>query len=130
VLVEGVRSATVAGTPPGGVISPLLANVYLHAFDRSWAESGTGELVRYADDFVVLCTTRSQAEAAQARAAALPGGLGLALHPDKTRVVDLREGKEGFASSVAIFTPACRAACGSSKASSATTCTGGRRRGR
>ena len=96
VLVEGVRSASVTGTPQGGVISPLLANVYLHAFDRSWAVQGTGELVRYADDFVVLCTTRSQAEQAQARAAALLGDLGLSLHPDKTRVVDLREGKEGF----------------------------------
>ena len=51
VLVEGVRSETVTGTPQGGVISPLLANVYLHAFDRSWASHGTGELVRYADDF-------------------------------------------------------------------------------
>ena len=91
-----MRSETVTGTPQGGVISPLLANIYLHAFDRSWAESGTGELVRYADDFVVLCTTRSQAEQAQARAAALLGELGLSLHPDKTRVVDLREGKEGF----------------------------------
>ncbi len=96
VLVEGVRSETVTGTPQGGVISPLLANIYLHAFDRAWAEHGTGELVRYADDFVVLCTTRQQAEQAQARAAALLGELGLELHPEKTRVVDLREGKEGF----------------------------------
>ncbi len=96
VLVEGVRSETVTGTPQGGVISPLLANIYLHAFDRAWAESGTGELVRYADDFVVLCTTRSQAEEAQRRAAAILGELGLSLHPDKTRVVDLREGAEGF----------------------------------
>lgn len=96
VLVEGVRSETVAGTPQGGVISPLLANVYLHAFDRAWAESGTGELVRYADDFVVLCETRADAEEAQRRAAALLEDLGLALHPDKTRVVDLREGREGF----------------------------------
>jgi retron-type reverse transcriptase len=56
VLVEGVRSETVTGTPQGGVISPLLANIYLHAFDRSWAEHGTGELVRYADD----CVTRTQ----------------------------------------------------------------------
>jgi RNA-directed DNA polymerase len=96
VLVDGVRSETVTGTPQGGVISPLLANVYLHAFDRAWAESGTGELVRYADDFVVLCTSRSQAEEAQRRATALLGDLGLELHPDKTRVVDLREGKEGF----------------------------------
>ncbi len=96
VLVEGVRSETVTGTPQGGVISPLLANVYLHAFDRAWAESGTGELVRYADDFVVLCESREKAEEAQRRAAALLGDLGLTLHPDKTRVVDLREGKEGF----------------------------------
>ncbi len=96
VLVEGVRSETVTGTPQGGVISPLLANVYLHAFDRAWVEQGTGELVRYADDFVVLCETREQAEQAQARAAALLGGVGLELHPDKTRVVDLREGREGF----------------------------------
>jgi len=54
VLADGVLSQTVAGTPQGGVISPLLANVCLHAFDRAWAEQGTGELVRYADDFVVL----------------------------------------------------------------------------
>ncbi len=96
VLVDGVRSETVTGTPQGGVISPLLANIFLHAFDRAWAESGTGELVRYADDFVVLCSTRSQAEQAQQRARELLGGLGMELHPDKTRVADLREGKEGF----------------------------------
>ena len=91
-----VFSETVTGTPQGGVISPLLANIYLHAFDRAWAESGTGELVRYADDFVVLCTTREQAEQAQERAAALLGALGLRLHPGKTRVVDLRAGRQGF----------------------------------
>jgi len=96
VLADGVVSETVTGTPQGGVVSPLLANVFLHAFDRAWAESGTGELVRYADDFVVLCSTRSQAEQAQERATAILGGLGLELHPDKTRVVDLREGREGF----------------------------------
>jgi RNA-directed DNA polymerase len=96
VLVDGAVSETVTGTPQGGVISPLLANIYLHAFDRAWAESGIGEVVRYADDFVVLCSTRSQAEQAQQRAAELLGDLGLELHPDKTRVVDLREGKEGF----------------------------------
>ncbi len=96
VLVDGVVSETVTGTPQGGVISPLLANVFLHAFDRAWAEHGTGELVRYADDFVVMCTTCSQAEQAEQRARVLLGELGLELHPDKTRVVDLREGKEGF----------------------------------
>jgi RNA-directed DNA polymerase len=96
VLDNGIVSETVTGTPQGGVISPLLANVYLHAFDRAWAESGCGDLVRYADDFVVLCSTRSEAEEAQRRATTLMGALGLSLHPDKTRVVDLREGKEGF----------------------------------
>jgi len=96
VLVEGVRSETVTGTPQGGVISPLLANIYLHAFDRAWSDQGTGELVRFADDFVVICRTAGQAEQAQARAAALLGELGLDLHPDKTRVVDLRNGREGF----------------------------------
>jgi RNA-directed DNA polymerase len=92
-LVEGVRSETVTGTPQGGVISPLLANVYLHAFDRAWAEHGVGVVVRYADDFVVLCETQEQAEQARNQATALLGELGLELHPDKTRVVDLREGK-------------------------------------
>ena len=96
VLVDGVRSETVTGTPQGGVISPLLANIFLHAFDVAWAESGTGELVRYADDFVVLCSTRSQAEQAHRCAVAIMADLGLELHPDKTRVVDLREGREGF----------------------------------
>jgi RNA-directed DNA polymerase len=96
VLDGGVFSGSVAGAPQGGVISPLLSNIYLHAFDRAWTEHGTGELVRYADDFVVLCSSAGQAEQAQQRARALLGNLGLALHPDKTRVVDLREGKEGF----------------------------------
>jgi RNA-directed DNA polymerase len=96
VLADGVVSATVTGTPQGGVISPLLANIYLHAFDRAWNESGTGELVRFADDFVVLCESAEQAEQARSSAAALLGGLGLTLHPDKTGVVDLREGREGF----------------------------------
>ncbi len=96
VLAEGVFSETVTGTPQGGVISPLLANVFLHAFDRAWAERGRGEVVRYADDFVVLCSTRDEAEQARQDAAALLGELGLRLHPEKTRVVDLRGGKEGF----------------------------------
>ena len=95
VLDQGVYSATVTGTPQGGVISPLLANIYLHAFDRAWNEHGVGELVRYADDFVVLCSSAEQAEQARSSAAALLDGLGLTLHPDKTRVVDLREGREG-----------------------------------
>ena len=96
VLVDGVVAETVTGTPQGGVISPFLANIYLHAFDRAWAERGMGEVVRYADDFVVLCSSRDEAEEAQRRATAILGDLGLTLHPDKTRVVDLREGREGL----------------------------------
>ena len=96
VMEAGVLSETVTGTPQGGVISPLLANIYLHAFDRAWVEHGVGEVVRYADDFVVLCSSQQQAEEAQRRATAILGDLGLALHPDKTRVVDLRQGKQGF----------------------------------
>jgi RNA-directed DNA polymerase len=96
VLEGGVVTESVTGTPQGGVISPLLANIYLHAFDAEWEKSGPGQVVRYADDFVVLCRSHQQAEEAQGRATAVLGDLGLALHPDKTRVVDLREGKEGL----------------------------------
>ena len=96
VLADGVVSETVSGTPQGGVISPLLANIYLHAFDRAWVEHGTGEVIRYADDFVVLCTSQEQATQAQRQATAILGELGLSLHPDKTRVVDLRLGRQGF----------------------------------
>lgn len=96
VLEEGRFSETVTGTPQGGVISPLLANVYLHAFDRAMGKRGFGGLVRYADDFVVLCRSQREAEAALEAAGEILAELGLELHPGKTRVVDLREGREGF----------------------------------
>lgn len=96
VMTAGGLQRTVAGTPQGGVISPLLANIYLHAFDREMARINPGVLVRYADDFVILCRTPRQAEAALASAREVLAGLGLQLHPDKTRIVDLREGREGF----------------------------------
>jgi RNA-directed DNA polymerase len=94
-MAEGSVRATVAGTPQGGVISPLLANIVLHELDRRW-RSTDGVLVRYADDFVVLARSRDQAEAALARAGAILAELGLELHPDKTKVVDLGEGRDGF----------------------------------
>ncbi len=96
VMEEGVFSETVSGTPQGGVISPLLSNIYLHAFDQAFSRRGIGELVRYADDFVVLCRSERQADAALKVAGEILGGLGLQLHPEKTKVVDLREGREGF----------------------------------
>jgi RNA-directed DNA polymerase len=96
VMVEGEFQRTVAGTPQGGVISPLLANIYLHVLDRELSARGVGELVRYADDGVVLCRSAAQAQAALDAVDEIFGSLGLRLHPDKTRVVDLREGREGL----------------------------------
>jgi RNA-directed DNA polymerase len=96
VMVEGSLERTVAGTPQGGVISPLLANIYLHVLDRELAARGVGELVRYADDGVVLCRSAAQARAALAAVGEILGSLGLRLHPDKTRTVDLGEGREGL----------------------------------
>ena len=78
------------------MISPLLANVYLHVLDRELARRNVGELVRYADDGVVLCRSAAQARAALGAVGEILGSLGLRLHPDKTKVVDLREGREGL----------------------------------
>ena len=96
VMVDGEFERTVAGTPQGGVISPLLANIYLHVLDTEFAARGLGELVRYADDGVVLCRSAAQARAALDAVGEILGSLGLRLHPDKTKVVDLREGREGL----------------------------------
>jgi RNA-directed DNA polymerase len=96
VLVDGVVTRTVAGTPQGGVISPLLANIFLHVLDTELARRNVGELVRYADDGVVLCRSAAQASAALAAVGEILSSLRLRLHPDKTKVVDLREGREGL----------------------------------
>jgi RNA-directed DNA polymerase len=83
------------GTPQGGVISPLLANVYLDPLD--WQMSGGGfEMVRYADDMVVMCRSREEAVAALAVLRDWMAEAGLTLHPDKTRVVDLTEAGSYF----------------------------------
>jgi RNA-directed DNA polymerase len=96
VMTEQGLERTVAGTPQGGVISPLLANIFLHVLDRELAARNVGELVRYADDGVVLCRSEAQARAALGVVGEILGGLGLRLHPGKTKVVDLREGREGL----------------------------------
>jgi RNA-directed DNA polymerase len=98
VMEEGKWTPSGSGTPQGGVISPLLSNVYLHALDRVWEDrcAHLGTLVRYADDFVVLCDTKAAVEEARKRVAAVMGRLGLELHPEKTRTVDLSRGNEGF----------------------------------
>jgi RNA-directed DNA polymerase len=97
VFEGGLVSDTETGTPQGSPISPLLANVALHVLDQAWATmAGLGTLVRYADDFVVLTTSRQRAEEARRRITEVLAGLGLRLHPDKTRVVFLGGGEGGF----------------------------------
>lgn len=98
VMEDGVRSETVTGTPQGGVISPLLSNIYLHVLDVLWTRhsKSLGTLVRYADDFVVICKTKRECVEAEKRIRVILARLGLELHPEKTRRVELYDGKEGF----------------------------------
>ena len=98
VMEEGEVRATTAGTPQGGVISPLLANIYLNELDTAWesAWAHLGTLVRYADDFVVMCRRKTDAEEARRRLGEILDRLRLKLHPTKTRLVELGPGKEGF----------------------------------
>jgi RNA-directed DNA polymerase len=134
VMTQAGLERTVAGTPQGGVISPLLANVYLHAFDREMARIspalGGVVFVRYADDWLVMCRTPGRAEAALESAREILGSMGLELHPDKTRIVDLREGREGLDFLGCHFRARMSAGCGSRSAWCVTTCTGGRHSGR
>ncbi len=85
-----------SGTPQGAVLSPLLANIYLHPLDLLM-EQGGRRMVRYADDFVILCATEAEAEAALRDVRAWVAANGLSLHPDKTRLGDCREAGQGFA---------------------------------
>lgn len=96
VMLDGRIDRPVTGTPQGGVVSPLLANVYLHRLDRSWNVRAHGVLVRYADDVVVMCATRAQAEAALAQLRVLLTELGLQPKAAKTRIVQLAVGGEGL----------------------------------
>ncbi len=98
VMEEGVVRQTMAGTPQGGVISPLLSNIYLHVLDKLWTRQSAplGTLVRYCDDFVVICRTAKDCERAEARIKMILERLGLELHPEKTRRVELYDGKAGF----------------------------------
>lgn len=93
-LRDGIYESTVAGTPQGGVISPLLSNIYLHVFDEQMQRAGF-QLTRYADDWLMVCRTREEAERALASArAVLEGELGLRIHPEKTRIVHVSQGFE------------------------------------
>jgi RNA-directed DNA polymerase len=78
---------TEQGTPQGAVISPLLANIYLNPLDHQMAQAGQ-EMTRYADDFIVQCQTKAEAEAVLAEVQAWAAAAGLTVHPQKTRIVD------------------------------------------
>jgi RNA-directed DNA polymerase len=82
------------GTPQGAVISPLLSNIYLDPLDHTMEKSGIG-MVRYADDFVILCRSRAEAQGALERVQQWAGEAGLKLHPNKTRIVDVTQ-RGGF----------------------------------
>jgi RNA-directed DNA polymerase len=95
-ILRGLERWTpTTGTPQGAVISPLLANIYLHPLDQLMAARGY-RMVRYADDFVVLCKSREEAAAALAQVQAWATENGLRLHPDKTHVGDCRLPGQGF----------------------------------
>lgn len=98
VMEDGREKTRLSGTPQGGVISPLLSNIYLHVLDAMWEDryAYLGELVRYADDFVVMCRTRATCEDAERKVQGIMRRLGLTLHPEKTRRADLTWGREGF----------------------------------
>lgn len=93
---EGEVSFSAKGTPQGGVINPLLANIYLHVLDMYWVEgyASLGKLFCYADDFVIVCRGNGDAQKALEAVKGIMSRLQLSLHPAKTRIVDV--GREGF----------------------------------
>jgi RNA-directed DNA polymerase len=98
VMEGGVVTDSLSGTPQGSPVSPLLANIALHLLDEEWVKTsqGLGVLVRYCDDFVVVCSSRLRAEEARRRVSTILARLGLQLNPDKTRIVCLTRGAHGF----------------------------------
>lgn len=98
VMEDGCEETKLSGTPQGGVISPLLSNIYLNFLDSVWSKrcADLGVLVRYCDDFVVLCKTEKNCREAERRVRKILAELKLELHPKKTRRIDLGWGKQGF----------------------------------
>ena len=98
VMEEGAYQETQVGAPQGAVISPLLSNIVLHELDREWENryASYGHLTRFADDFIIQSLSQKQVEAVKRIVQNIMGKLKLKLHPQKTRVVNLSWGKEGF----------------------------------
>ena len=89
---EGQWYPTTMGSPQGGVISPVLANIYLHVLDMYWTQqySSLGHLTRYADDMLIVCRTRRAAEQALHAVTQVLQKLKLTVHPTKTRIVEVK----------------------------------------
>jgi Retron-type reverse transcriptase len=98
VMTEGVYERTTVGTPQGGVISPLLSNIYLHYLDEMWQKkhSALGILTRYADDFIIQSKRWAQMKEGRKRISEILKDLNIELEPKKTQEVNLAMGKEGF----------------------------------
>lgn len=98
IMEEGNIRNPLTGTPQGGVISPLLANIYLNVMDKLWQErfGELGELIRYADDFVIMCKTKKQAMETIRVIQAIMGKLDLTINRDKSRLVNIRNDTDGF----------------------------------
>ena len=95
IMSDMARWRPTTGTPQGAVLSPLLANIYLHPLDLLMEQNGR-RMVRYADDFVILCRTEDEAKAALREVVAWTAANDLTLHPDKTRIADNRQPGQGF----------------------------------
>jgi group II intron reverse transcriptase/maturase len=98
IIEGGVYFDISSGTPQGSPISPLLCNIALSVLDEELTKTRrrTGKLIRFADDWVVLCSTKERAEVARSIAETVLATLGLRVHPEKTRIVNLTKGAEGF----------------------------------
>jgi len=96
VMNEGKQEETHVGTPQGGVVSPLLANIYLHEMDKQVTKIDSVRLVRYADDFVVLCKTKDEAERTMKQVEEILTRLKLRLNKTKTKIVNVNRGSFGF----------------------------------
>lgn len=98
IMEEGKIRNPITGTPQGGVISPLLSNIYLNAMDKLWEKKfhHLGEIIRYADDFVIMCKTKQQALESIRVIQAIMGKLDLTINSDKSRLINLWNDTDGF----------------------------------